>query len=500
MLVAFASQMKEIDKRAIEEYKIPGIVLMENAAMAVYRYVQNTRAEKILVVCGTGNNGGDGFAVSRLLAVNGYEVSVYCFGDINRISGDARVNFDILRRMGIEVNNDIRQFILELKCFDMVIDAVFGTGFKGEVKGIYKNIIEYINKYGKYILSIDMPSGIDSDTGKGGEVYIKANETITFGCMKYGHLLLDGRDASGNVHVENISIPDSCIKSQNINSYTNYDEYPLCMIKKRRTDSNKGSYGRVYIIGGSCGMSGAAALCAKSALRTGSGLVTCVIPESILNRVGSLVPEATYMICSEINGHINIMQKQMDEIMEKADAIACGVGLGRETYLTEQLIYMIKNSTKPMVIDADGINLLCSIKEVIKHSKGKIIITPHPGEMARLTGYSTDFINQNRIEVSKEFAKEYNCIVVLKGASTIVSDGNKTYINTSGNPGMATGGSGDVLTGIIASLIGQGYETYDASVLGVNIHGLAGDDAYEDYGFGLTSMDIIDFIGKYMKK
>jgi hydroxyethylthiazole kinase-like uncharacterized protein yjeF len=275
--------------------------------------------------------------------------------------------------------------------------------------------------------------------------------------------------------------------------------YPLSLLKKRNKNSHKGDFGRVYIIGGSYTMSGAVILAARAALRSGAGLVTCVIPDRILNRVGTCVIEATYMPLREKNGCINLSEEEINQIIRMADAISIGVGLGREEHLKQDIAFLIRNSTKPVVIDADGIYVLSSQKEVLKSSKSKIVLTPHPGEMSYLTGLTIDYINQNREKVVVEFAREYGCIVLLKGANTVVTDGERLYINETGNPGMATGGSGDVLTGIITSLIGQGYDPYDAAVLGSFIHGAAGDEAYKYFGYGLTAGDIINYLGKYLR-
>lgn len=499
MYVASSKQMKEIDKRAMDEYGIPSIVLMENAAASVFKYIKNYNAGKIILLCGTGNNGGDGFAIARLLHINGYDVSVYCFGDYNKIAGDAKVNFDILKRLNINVKNDLEKFISEIENCDLIIDAIFGTGFKGEISGKYKEAIENVNNRGKHVISVDIPSGIESDTGKASNVHVMADITVTFGCIKYGHILNEGRNCCGKVYVENISIPGSCIEDEKIKAVTNFNDFPLCLLKKREIDTNKSDYGRLFIIGGNINMSGAVCLCAKASLRTGSGLVSCVIPKSIADRVGVLVPEATYILCEEKDGYIDIKKEQLDDIIQRADVIAIGIGLGNSDKLLDKIEYLIENSTKPLIIDADGLNVLSRNKDILKNAKSRIVITPHPGEMSRLTGFSTNYINENRVQVAIDFSREYKCITLLKGSSTVVAFEDNIYINTTGNPGMATGGSGDVLTGIIASFIGQGYTPYEACILGSYIHGRAGDDAYETYGYGLTSKDIIKFVGKYVK-
>lgn len=277
------------------------------------------------------------------------------------------------------------------------------------------------------------------------------------------------------------------------------NNYPLCIIKKRNCDSHKGDYGKIFIIGGSYNMSGAIILAARAAFRTGAGLITCVIPKSIIDRVGSLVVEATYIGSNEIDGFVELTEETIDDIIDKGDAIAIGIGMGETDKIKENLLYLINHSNKPIVIDADGISVLAPIKNCLKSSKAQIIITPHSGEMARLLGIDIDYVNNNRLEVAKQFAFEFKCVVLLKGSKTIVTDGDKVYINTTGNPGMASGGSGDVLTGIITSLIGQGYNIFDAAALGAFLHGSAGDKAYSIFGYGLMASDIIDFLGIHLK-
>jgi hydroxyethylthiazole kinase-like uncharacterized protein yjeF len=277
------------------------------------------------------------------------------------------------------------------------------------------------------------------------------------------------------------------------------DEYPMSIFKARNKNSHKGDYGKVGIIGGCDNMSGALILAARAALRSGAGLVTCVIPKVILGRVGSLVVEATYITCKDRDGYIILDKETLDNVIEKSNVLGFGVGIGRTEEIKNALVYIIEHCTKPIVIDADGLNALAEVKDCLKRSKGKIILTPHCGEMARLLNGDINIIKEDPLKVAKNFAKEYNCILLLKGSNTIVTDGDKVYINKTGNPGMASGGSGDVLTGIISSLIGQGYDEFDAAALGAYLHGIAGDNAYRKYGYGLTAGDIIDFLGIYLK-
>lgn len=277
------------------------------------------------------------------------------------------------------------------------------------------------------------------------------------------------------------------------------NEYPLNLLKKRDKVSHKGTYGRVSLIGGSYTMSGAIILSANGALRTGSGLVNCVIPRCILDRVAGAVYEATYTPLNHDSGTINLTKKDIHLILEKSDAVAIGVGLGYKAELIDAIEEILAKSKVPVVIDADGLNILSSNINILKKEREcDVVLTPHPLEMSRLTGLDVEYINNNREEVARNFSKDYNCTLLLKGHETVVASGDKIYINNTGNPGMATGGSGDVLTGMIVSLLGQGYSAFDSAVLGATLHGLAGDAAYEVYGYGLKAMDITNYIGEYV--
>ncbi len=283
-------------------------------------------------------------------------------------------------------------------------------------------------------------------------------------------------------------------------SNKNINSYPLNILKKRDANSHKGDYGKVSIIGGSYTMSGAVILAAIAAIRTGSGLVNCAIPKCIIDRVATSVYEATYTPLNHNNGTVNLDEKDINLIIEKSDALAFGVGIGFEGDLLKSLEKIIKKSNIPIVIDADGLNILSLNTEILKSKREcEIILTPHPLEMSRLTGLSVEHINSNREKVAKDFANNYNCTVILKGHETVVAYKDNVYINKTGNPSMATGGSGDVLTGMICSLLGQGYAPYDSAVLGSHIHGLSGDRAYETYGYGVKALDLTNYIGEYIR-
>lgn len=368
-------------------------------------------------------------------------------------------------------------------CAKEAVAKCLGTGFSGfnftDIEILKKNSAPYVLLHGN--------AQKIAGNQKIAHIFISISH-----CKEYATAIAIAEGNLDSTLQENIS-------NNGIITNDNCREYPLNLLKKREPQSHKGEYGKLYIIGGSYNMSGSMILAARAAFRCGAGLVTCVIPESILNRLGSQVIEATYMVCKKNKKQIELSLTEMDEILSKCDVIALGIGLGRTNKIIENIEYLIKNSSKPMVIDADGLNMLSKIKNCLKDTKAKIVLTPHAVEMSRLTGLDVEYINKNRLIVAKSFAQEYKCVVLLKGAETIVTDGDRVYINITGNPGMASGGSGDVLTGMIASLIGQGYDFYDAAVIGSFIHGKAGDNAFEKYGYGLIAGDIIDLVGNYLK-
>jgi hydroxyethylthiazole kinase-like uncharacterized protein yjeF len=364
-------------------------------------------------------------------------------------------------------------------CAKEAVSKALGTGFSGfkftDIEIIKKAGAPFVLLHGR-ALEIARSRGII-------EIYVSISHSRNYATAI--------AVAEGDSRLSIIGNTNLCAEAKS--------DYPMSIFKKRNIDSHKGDFGKVFIVGGSYNMSGAVILATKAALRVGAGLVTCVIPKSIIDRVGSSVIESTYHACSEKDGYIELSNEEIDSIIQKCDVIGFGVGIGRTSGVKKALSYLLENSNKPVVVDADGLSVLAGMKGCLKCAKTKIILTPHVGEMARLLDVDVNYVNNNRIETAKNFAKEYNCIVLLKGSNTIVTNGSRVYINKTGNPGMASGGSGDVLTGIITGLIGQGYDTFDAAALGAYLHGIAGDDAYKRYGYGLTAGDIIDFIGIYLK-
>lgn len=508
MKVALSDEMKKIDIDTIEEYGIPGVVLMENAGRRVVDVIVGEGFSSGLMVCGTGSNGGDGFVVARYLSNYGINVKIFVVGDRKNISGDSLVNLNICKKLGIEVKDlvydyDFVKFQDEFNKYDFIVDGIFGTGLNKDVEGIHKRVIHTINNSGKYVYSIDIPSGIGGNDGKIYGDAIIADKTIALQLPKCGNLVYPGAGYNGDLIIRDIGIPKQIIDKHKLtHNLINYD-LVKGNFRRRNRNTHKGSYGKVNVIAGSTGMTGAALLTCQSILRTGAGLLKLFIGESLNPIVKISIPEAITVPLQEMRkGVVGI--KHIPKIIEQSkdiDALAIGPGCGISSELAEVLRQLIESVECPIIIDADGLNVLAKNLSWLEKKKGDIILTPHPGEMSRLSGHEIDHINENTIEIAKEFSMKWDVITILKGASTVVSmpDG-EVYINTNGNPGMATGGSGDVLTGIVTGLIAQGLNAKDASITGVYLHGYTGDKVVEDVGeYGLLAGDLVDALPYVIK-
>ncbi len=504
MKIVIPNEMKAIDRKSIQDIGIPGAVLMENAALKVFNaavdMLGNARDKRVLVFAGKGNNGGDGFAAARHLKNAGADVEIFLIGDKNSLFGDAKLNFSIIINMDIPVYEVLS--VEELEHLntslygDLIIDALLGTGISGAVKPPISDTIKLINTLGIPILSVDIPSGINGEDGTICETAVKADKTVTFALPKRGHFLYPGAEYTGELFIEDIGIPEKVIESEDIKGKLVTYEYIQSLFKKRKKDTHKGTYGKVFILAGSTGFTGAAYMVCQSALRSGSGLIVLGIPESLNQTMEVKLTEPMTLPLPE--GPKGILNREaLPIIMEQlkdAEAIAIGPGLSTHKEIGEIVRTIIKDSEIPAVLDADALTVLAEDPDILKHKKSPIIITPHPGEMARLLNTDTSSIQKNRITAAVEAASRWKVTAVLKGANTVTADPDgHFYINTTGNPGMATGGSGDVLTGIIVSLLGQGMAFLDAALAGVFVHGLAGDLAAKTKGeWGLTPSDIME--------
>lgn len=514
MKAVTGNEMGRIDKFSIEQMGIPGIVLMENAALKIVKHVglyfeqKKLTKGKIVIVAGKGNNAGDAFSVARHLITSGNDVKLYCLFEAEHITGDARLNFEILQRMGAHMeimgaDTQHDSLCMDILTADLVIDGIFGTGFRGQVQGHIEKVIELMNRYSEYILSVDIASGIEAATGRVSDTCIKADSTVTFELPKIGQLVYPGAGFTGKLSVEGIGMPAQAFENIEIYTHLIDNEFVNAAIPVRGAEFNKGNCGKVLIVTGSAGMAGSGCISAKAGLRTGSGLVYIAAPSSLVNIYQNVVPEAVAVGIEDKDGVIS--DQGLNSILEaarKCNVAAVGPGLSAHFSIFNIIKGIAEKFEIPVVLDADALNVLVGNTDILKKFKKAVVITPHPGEMARLTGLETSYIQNNRIEVAKKFAMEWQVIVVLKGARTIIADKNgAVYINPTGNAGMATAGSGDALSGIIASLIGQGAVPLEAAAAGVYLHGLAGDIAAAVKGeHGLNSMDIVENVPYAIKK
>ena len=503
MKIATREIIREIDRKTIKEYSIPGLILMENAGRAVSNVIQNEFPDSgsISIFCGGGNNGGDGFVVARHLINAGKEVTTYLLKNKNEYRGDAKTNLNSLLKISKNVKR-LNSNFSNYKKSDLIVDAIFGTGLDGEVKGIYKKIIERINSLKTPKISVDLPSGIDSNKGIPLGVSVIANVTVTFVIPKLGISIYPGLNYSGKIYVADITTPKVLEKGILLELIT----FKKCksIIKERPTDTHKGSYGHTLIIAGSTGKTGAAALCAHSAVRSGSGLVTVGVPKSIIPSIDKKIMEAM-SVGLEDKGKGLLTEDSLNHSYSALDSktsLAIGPGISVNHKTEKFLLSLLKQSQIPVVADADAINIIAKNKEFLKELKVPIILTPHPGEMARLVETTSKEIQKNRIEYARSFAANYKCYVVLKGARSVIAtpDGH-IFINPTGNPGMSSGGMGDILTGVISALISQKYNPEEACLLGTFIHGLSGDIVAEKTGCsGITATDVANSIPEALKQ
>ncbi len=504
-----AQEMRELDRITIQEIGVPGVVLMEHAgyksALILADIIEDEDAE-IAVVCGKGNNGGDGYVIARWLSHWGWRVNVFSLCPKEELKGDAKVNAEIFTSLypdRFEVVEPDEEFEMLLSQHQVVVDAIFGTGLTRPAEGKYKAAIEAINHSTAFVFSVDIPSGLPSDSGRviGPTVY--ADVTATYGGLKRAHMIYPAKEYVGDVYLVDIGIP-----------FAATDEvYPGCFLVEeedamlaaplfRLPTAHKGDFGHVAIICGSPGKTGAGIMAGQAALKMGVGLVTLFVPEELNPIYESSTLEVMSLPLPSVDGHLS--SKALDTILaelENKDAVAIGPGLGQHPETLKLLKKLIKEIDLPMVIDADGINLIAKDLKMLEKAKAPIILTPHPGEFSRLTGVPTEEINAKRLEVAVEWAKKLGVIIVLKGASTITALPTGTaFVNPTGNPGMATGGSGDVLTGIIAALMGVGRDPAKAAACGAFIHGLAGDLMAEKVGQApLVAGDIIRGVAELLK-
>jgi NAD(P)H-hydrate epimerase len=505
--VVTADMMRELDRKAIEDHGVPGVVLMENAGLGAFELIREKLfpLRRVSIFCGKGNNGGDGFVIARHLLNAGVRPDVFLLAGKKQIKGDAKINLDILEKIkhrvievrDLEVLTDLRRRITHA---DLIVDAILGTGLNSDVKGFYSEVIEFISDIAGEgeipVFAVDIPSGLNSDTGQVMGVSLEADVTATFGLPKVGQLNFPGASLVGDLHVINISIP--AYLYEDIPYHLVTSEGAAQLLNFRDEDSHKGDNGHLLILAGSTGKTGAATMAGESALRAGAGLATLAVPAGLFDvfqaKALELMTEKIPDTEGSQFGKDSI--KPAIELLEGKTALALGPGIGKGDEVTGFVREIIAASKAPVVIDADGLNAVAQDVKMLKAKKAPLILTPHPGEMSRLMNKSTADIQADRLGAALEFSKEHDVVLVLKGAHTITAapDG-RAYINLSGNPGMASAGMGDVLTGIIGGLLSQGHDPLEAAVLGVFLHGAAGDLAASDLGeTGIIAGDLISRI------
>jgi hydroxyethylthiazole kinase-like uncharacterized protein yjeF len=498
------TQMAEIDRATIDSGVATGAELMERAGARVVEVIHEEWDSldnlHVVVVCGKGNNGGDGFVVSRLLHSKGARPRTFLAARADQVRGDAAHHLELLRAEGGDVeplvsSHDMEVFETALQEAEIVVDALLGNGVKGAPRPELAGVIKRVAACRRPVISVDLPSGVDADTGEVPGACIKAAITVTFGLPKVGQMFFPGREHCGVLRLVDIGFPDSAIEPLGVTTELLTEESVACMIPRRPGDAHKGSCGSVAVVAGSVGMTGAAFLTAHSALRSGAGRVTLGVPSSLNDVMEIKLTEAMTRPLPEVRKHRCLSLRALGEVtdlLQKKDCLALGPGLGRHRETMELIRRVVAVAPLPLVLDADGLNAFAGAVDILGRRTAPTILTPHFGEFSRLAQTQIADIAADPIAAASRFAAEYEVVVVLKGAPTVIAlpDGG-VVVNPTGNPGMATAGSGDVLAGVIAGFVAQGLECAEAAQLGVYIHGRAGDMARDELGeWGLLAADI----------
>jgi len=508
-LLVTADEMRAMDREAISSYRIPGIVLMENAGRACVDFLRHEfpilSNLSVAVVCGKGNNGGDGFVIGRHLANLDVRVDVLLLASPRVIQGDAKTNLSILVKIAKKSKKvkikQIRTIFPSSKSYDIIIDAMFGTGFSGNLQGLHLKAVQWMNNSEKKILAIDIASGVNATTGAVGNAAVMANVTVTMGARKIGQCVGEGRVRTGSLVVADIGIPTAVkttARCKLVDGKDVVESLPPISLR-----AHKYTRGKLLIIGGSRKYTGAPAMAAEAAMRTGAGATILAIPEGIREVLARKLTEVMLISCSETsNGTIH--RDAIPGLLDKsqwADAVALGPGLSRDDETLALVRELLVQIDRPVLVDADALRALKGHHHLLKHRKAATILTPHYGEFSDLTGVSIEETESDPVSNARRYAKSLKSVLVLKGAPTIIgASTGEVYVNSTGNPGMATIGSGDVLTGIVGSLLAQGIEPAQAAIAGVFLHGLAGDIAAKEHGTrSLMALDIAAALPSAMK-
>lgn len=510
MRIVTAEQMRELDRRASVEFGVPSIVLMENAGLRTFdvalQMLTEVCGQSAAIVCGKGNNGGDGFVVARHLHQAGAEVRVLLIGRRDDVKGDALINLEIAEKSGINIEevSEIAHLQMILAHSDLIVDALFGTGIKGDITGFAGEVIDAINASGRPVVSVDLPSGLDADTGQIGGRCVIADATVTFALPKIGLVTHPGVEYAGEVTVAEIGVPKRGFETAGINTYVVGPEDVLARLPARPDDANKGTFGRVLVVAGSVGLTGAAAMSSEAAVRIGAGLVTLAVPESLNDILEAKLTEVMTIPLPETDDR-SFSRAAIGKalgLIEKSNAAALGPGIGRNPETVAFIRELLPWINTPIVIDADGLNAIAEDSSVLQKVNAPLVLTPHPGEMSRLTGTPVEAIQSNRLKSALDAAEKFGCVVVLKGAGTVIaSPDGEVWVSSTGNAALATGGTGDILTGAIVGLMAQGLSMMDASICGVYIHGNAGEIAASEIGrAGTAATDLLPLLPRAIEQ
>lgn len=511
MKIVTSAEMREIDRKTIEGYGISGATLMERAGMAVAARIESLFGRRrVIVVSGGGNNGGDGLVAARILHSRGWDTVVFLMVSPEDLRGDALIQYRAACEFGVTVRSAdalLAESRLVLGRHSLLVDAILGTGLSKPVTGRTAEVVRTMRESGMPIIAVDIPTGVSSDDGQVLGRAVKADYTVTFGLPKRGHFLYPGAEFSGRLFIEDIGFPPALLARGEMDVEVIEKGDATSFIPRRSNYSHKGSYGHVLVVAGSRGKIGSALMAARACLRCGAGLVTLGVPESLADIYQSRVTEEMVLILPD-RGDGTLSAKAslriLDFLREGSHVLAIGPGIGVSKDTVGLVKELVSHSPVPMVIDADGINVLAKERKILKKAKARLILTPHPGEMAGLISAGRNEgerknaiiqeIERNRIDTARSFAGETDTFLVLKGVPTaIATPGGKVFVNPTGNPGMATAGAGDALTGMIAGLLGQIRDLVASCVLGVYMHGLAGDIAASERGqHSMTAVDLID--------
>ncbi|HEX9162931.1 MAG TPA: NAD(P)H-hydrate dehydratase [Thermoanaerobaculia bacterium] len=498
MKILTSEQMRNIDRRTTESFGIPSIVLMENAALAVIDaiHAHYPNADRAAIFCGTGQNGGDGLAIARHLENRGVVPVIFIVGDRSKFAGDAQTNFTTCQRLSIPTYDitdpdHVEDAIAHAADADIVVDAIFGTGLNREPNGVHAEVIRAIAELRLPVVAVDLPSGANASSPEVFDPCLQAEVTVTFAAPKICHVFEPAASYCGEVIVADISIPEGAIDAEGINLalLTAKDVQPL--IAPRLAQTHKGTYGHVGIIGGSAGRSGAAVMCARGAIRSGAGLVTVMTDEKTAQLVNAGSAES-----------MTYSGTDAGEFLKNKTAVVIGPGLPDHDRAYAWVRSTVAAIELPMLIDASALNAFAGRAGEINPNGRPRVITPHPGELARLTGGDTKTINGDRIAAARGAARACNCVVVLKGYQSLIAEPDgRVHVNPTGNPGMATGGMGDVLSGMIGALLARGEDPADAACAGVYLHGVAGDMLKEELGdIGLAALDLADRVPRAIQR